>query len=924
MKRPLAAGSTERHCRQAVNLTSSQTPHSTMAKLVSTAATPPATTTTTGITVESLRLENEDIESTSLVQYVRAAAPHAPRLEGELRLTLTLAEDEIEPIFSGAAWAGTVVWEAARDLAESLLAGKHAKAVASGATVVEVGAGIGMPGMLAARLGARRVVLTEQDQLVRLLGLNIAANFGPEHRQISCETLSWSAEGARALLAAHFGRGHGLQYVLCCDCVYELLYGESWRLLADALEVFCCEGGATALVSLERRPPGDGVDDFLDKLRTWGDVETAPSTAPIEIYEVTRKAVGDAASPDEASTDEGPPASAEAAHFRKAAAPTDALYVAGFSAAPDAAALARLADGVVRVHRVENRGHVYVVFADRAAAAAALAALRGATVEGARAPLVVAFAEPAAAPSTAAAAALLPNPNLLTLPDPADTRNVKVPGLAVLDGFLSDADAAALLGHLDAQPWDDRLNRRVQHYGYTFDYSTRHVDLENPAPPLPPLVLALAARAAAAAGSPWGEGVLPDQLTVNEYEPGQGISAHVETHSAFADGIVALSLGSGCVMELRRQLGADGAAPPVKRQVWLAPRSLMAMTGECRYGWSHSIPARKHDRVSGALLPRARRVSVTLRKVLRPARCACVFDACCDVPPAEKRGGAGEAAPTDSERSIRLFYDAVAHHWHHTRGKRQAHWPRAKQLLQGLPAGALVADVGCGDGKYFGLAPGVALVGCDVSAQLLRIARRRGAVAAPARDDAGFDDAEGSGGGGATGNVCQADALALPYRDAAFDGCLSVALLHHLSTPAHRRRALSEMVRVTKPGGFVEVQAWAMEQQVASKRQFNDGGQDILVPFHLQRKFATDDAPPADAGAEWDENRKLWVLNRYCHVYREGELEELAAAASPDVRVVDSGYDTGNWYIRLEKKTDVGPDKSGPAGYVRRPNGLDA
>ena len=32
----------------------------------------------------------------------------------------------------------------------------------------------------------------------------------------------------------------------------------------------------------------------------------------------------------------------------------------------------------------------------------------------------------------------------------------------------------------------------------------------------------------------WGE---PDQPTGNEYEPGQGIAAHVETHSAFGDAL---------------------------------------------------------------------------------------------------------------------------------------------------------------------------------------------------------------------------------------------------------------------------------------------------------------------------------------------------------------------------------------------------
>ncbi len=41
----------------------------------------------------------------------------------------------------------------------------------------------------------------------------------------------------------------------------------------------------------------------------------------------------------------------------------------------------------------------------------------------------------------------------------------------------------------------------------------------------------------------------PDQLTINCYEPGSGIPPHVDSHSAFSNTIVALSLGSPVVMD---------------------------------------------------------------------------------------------------------------------------------------------------------------------------------------------------------------------------------------------------------------------------------------------------------------------------------------------------------------------------------------
>ncbi len=36
--------------------------------------------------------------------------------------------------------------------------------------------------------------------------------------------------------------------------------------------------------------------------------------------------------------------------------------------------------------------------------------------------------------------------------------------------------------------------------------------------------------------------LMPNQLTINEYIPGQGIAPHIDTHSAFEGAIVSLSL----------------------------------------------------------------------------------------------------------------------------------------------------------------------------------------------------------------------------------------------------------------------------------------------------------------------------------------------------------------------------------------------
>ena len=45
----------------------------------------------------------------------------------------------------------------------------------------------------------------------------------------------------------------------------------------------------------------------------------------------------------------------------------------------------------------------------------------------------------------------------------------------------------------------------------------------------------------------------------------------------------------------------------------LEPRSLLILSGEARYDWTHAIPARKSDVIKGVRQPRTRRVSLTFR-----------------------------------------------------------------------------------------------------------------------------------------------------------------------------------------------------------------------------------------------------------------------------------------------------------------------
>lgn len=183
---------------------------------------------------------------------------------------------------------------------------------------------------------------------------------------------------------------------------------------------------------------------------------------------------------------------------------------------------------------------------------------------------------------------------------------VEIPGLRYLPNWLDEAREQGLVARINDQPWLADLRRRVQHYGYRYDYKGRKVTADMALGPLPEWLLALADELA-------GRGVLPrvpDQVIINEYQPGQGIAPHVDCVPCFDHTIASLTLGSGCLLELTKVKSRE------KRGLFLERRSLLVLSGEARYDWRHAIPARKSDEVDGHILPRGRRLSLTFRNVL--------------------------------------------------------------------------------------------------------------------------------------------------------------------------------------------------------------------------------------------------------------------------------------------------------------------
>ena len=190
--------------------------------------------------------------------------------------------------------------------------------------------------------------------------------------------------------------------------------------------------------------------------------------------------------------------------------------------------------------------------------------------------------------------------------DIEDQKAPDIEGLSYVPEFITVDEERALLEAIDQSPWLTDLKRRVQHYGYKYDYKARAVTNDAYLGELPEWIEPIGRRL-------HDQTIFqtsPDQAIVNEYEPGQGISAHVDCVPCFGGTIASLTLGSGAMMQFQNT--HDGH----KEGLYLQERSLIVLSGAARYEWTHAIPGRKSDVVNGFKVERSRRVSLTFRTMM--------------------------------------------------------------------------------------------------------------------------------------------------------------------------------------------------------------------------------------------------------------------------------------------------------------------
>ncbi len=182
-------------------------------------------------------------------------------------------------------------------------------------------------------------------------------------------------------------------------------------------------------------------------------------------------------------------------------------------------------------------------------------------------------------------------------------------------------------------------------------------------------------------------------------------------------------------------------------------------------------------------------------------------------------------------------------------------WSGVKKFLDLLPINTTNGDIGCGNGKNMMYRTDISFTGYDISDELIKICLERNL------------------------NVHKGNILNLPITDNYFDNTISIAVIHHLEKQEDRIKALSELLRITKPRGKILVYVWSFLQDNTSYHKFTQ--QDTFVSF---------------------KNKDGIVFNRFYHLYVEGELEyEINTLKSIYNFTIESYNEKNNWYCIINK-----------------------
>ena len=172
---------------------------------------------------------------------------------------------------------------------------------------------------------------------------------------------------------------------------------------------------------------------------------------------------------------------------------------------------------------------------------------------------------------------------------------------------ITKSEEKELINVIFKHEWNSQLSRRTQHYGYIYPYkknaNTNGSKRLIQTTPIPEEFKFLQERL-----SKFVDNVPFDQIIINEYTPGVGISPHIDDPNLFGNTVISISLNSPIIMDLTY----NNQHIPIH----LERRSALILQNDYRYSWKHGIKPRKSDIIPGFnKVLRGTRYSITLRSI---------------------------------------------------------------------------------------------------------------------------------------------------------------------------------------------------------------------------------------------------------------------------------------------------------------------
>ena len=204
------------------------------------------------------------------------------------------------------------------------------------------------------------------------------------------------------------------------------------------------------------------------------------------------------------------------------------------------------------------------------------------------------------------------------------------------------------------------------------------------------------------------------------------------------------------------------------------------------------------------------------------------------------------------QKYVKDVYEQIAHKFSATRSGY--YWNSISRFIKECPKYSLIADAGCGNGRYMHFNKKnnlkhqfIAFDFCEESTKICH--------------NNSFD-------------VVIGNTKYIPYRDTLFDATISIAVIHHLDSYQSRLMACKELKRITKKGGKLFIQVWASDATKSKKFIKINDNNDYYVTWFVDMETQ---------------------VKRYYHLFEKDEF--IILVKNSGINIEECIYDHENWII---------------------------